>query len=40
MLFPSRNNAVEHIAIEHVFAFSMISENLNMKPIPKRQPFV
>lgn len=31
MFFLSRNNAVEHIATEHVFAFSMISEKCCFK---------
>lgn len=31
MFFLSRNNAVEHVAVEHVFAFSVVSEKYCFK---------
>lgn len=31
MFFLSRNNAVEHVAVEQVFAFSLVSENYCFK---------
>lgn len=31
MFFLSRNNAVEHIAVEHTFAFTLASDNYCFK---------